>query len=458
METEGRGMNNRERNTLATYEARVRDAKKLAYEQIKPDLIAIFTAQRALLEPGAKASGLNPSDLVTSEWNPNIVGREIDAVLDKIRGHYPAIIQAAADKEAKDAAATTIALPSVPMEVQEKIFGRIRAELLAAGGWNEQRIADAGIKANFQVIDGNSMCWGTPSEYYEIIQSNEDGFILALGQNMPHEPGHELYLLNLHEADPAYRDQPVARINGYSTHEVCAMTMDGLGNTRKYYELAEPIIRDELRKANLGANIASLDADGPAWNAENLYLHSRKPQGQDWSSGTVDCVPQVAWRVKAERALLDGPMSVEEAVDNLPRLWADTMTEYTGEKHDPADFAAIEEDHWFTGMAGYFYAYLHGAMGAAMVHQKLNRDGLAKNDAKTLREYFEPFVSFLKTNINDKGRLNTPMDTLRAATGMEPGLDAFIARVTGGAFGEGGRNAPQAQAPGIAKPDSPRRA
>jgi Zn-dependent M32 family carboxypeptidase len=118
------------------------------------------------------------------------------------------------------------------------------------------------------------------------------------------------------------------------------------------------------------------------------------------------------------------------------------MTEYTGEKHDPADFAAIEEDHWFTGMAGYFWAYLHGAMGASMVHRKLNDDGLANNDAKTLKAYFAPFVSFLKTNINDKGRLNTPMDTLRAATGMEPGLDPLIAKVTGGAFGAAPMPAP----------------
>jgi Zn-dependent M32 family carboxypeptidase len=390
-------------------EHQMREEKKNAFEQTKAMLVPMMEQKRLLLSPASKALGIPVSEVALREWNPAIKSADIDRIFESVKSSYPEFYAKAETIAKNNTPEPALPLPLVPIADQKRLFMRLRDTVLESAGWDQSRMKEAGINSHFSLHKGGlSMCWGAPQEQYMVVAASNKNLMAGVFNTM-HESGHLAYLLGLTEMDKSLKGQPVAQINGYGTHEVSAMTNEAITADKKFFELVAPIIREELH------------VDGPEWSAENLYRISQRQESTDWSAGGIDCIPEVAWRVKASRLLLDGPGKVEDAVDAIPHLWAKTMEEYTGKPHDPADFS-FEEDHWVTDMESYFYAYAHGAMGAALVCDKTKRSLPEEKTAETLVDYLRPYTDTLRQDIHLKGRVSDPIAMLEQGMGRK--LDA----------------------------------
>ncbi len=393
----------RQQNRLATYKVRLQAATDIAFQEMKALMIPQVEAKRVLLRKASLELGIPPSEVALREWNPGAREKDIDHRFESVRAVYPRLMETAEAKKKEES--KILPLPPIDVKKQEKLLIRLRNEIISAGGYDPREMEADGIKSHFELSEGLGACWGTPAEHYMVVYAEEKNPLKGV-MYVAHETGHLLQMLGLRKMGGAYHDQPVGRINGYGVYEISAMTMDILTSGRKFFELAAPIIREEL------------GVSGPEWEAENLYRLAQRKESTDWSAGGLDCLPEVAWRDKARKILYNSDLKVADAIDCIPHIWAETMTEYTGQFHEPKDFL-WEEDHPFTDMFGYYEAYMAGAEGAAIISQIVQKRGFDDSKATTLKELVAPYAAVLQEHIHSKGRSYPPAETMERALKAE---------------------------------------
>jgi carboxypeptidase Taq len=295
-------------------------------------------------------------------------------------------------------------------------------------GLTPENLRARGITIRRPELYPTGFCWGSIADVRLAVEAYEDRPLKVI-QNGMHEYGHLVYLMALAGNPPKISGQPVGQVTGYGLHEVSAMFFEFAGQKRKFFELAAPLIRKEF-----GAR----DGD-PAWSAENLYRNANNPSldSMEWGGCELSLMPQMAWRTLAERRILDNEMTVAELSD----FRAKTMAKMTGlpekDLDDPSQ--VFDSSHWAGEEYGYFYAYITGGIGAAMLHEKLERErGTQLEAARTLEEYLKIHRDFMHENIYKYASLYKPQELLEKALGQAPSLDAYIRhleRGTRGAFG-----------------------
>ncbi len=126
-------------------------------------------------------------------------------------------------------------------------------------------------------------------------------------------------------------------------------------------------------------------------------------------------------RYGVERALITG----ELAVDDLPAAFNAAVAELLGVTVPDDRRGCLQDIHWHGGAYGYFPMYLVGAMTAAQLFAAASETNPAVRSALGSGD-FRPLVSWLRTNIHERGSL-TDRDTLvRDATGAPTGSAAFL--------------------------------
>ena len=386
-----------------------------AFEKQKPVLLSIFKLRRDIACGTADLRGVDISEVLLDEWNPGATNAQVDAFMNSAKEQYRYHL-----KGMKDYLQTInepAPLPVLDMSEEEyrqsaaALFKDMRDTILEASGWNQSALEKAGIKKPELDLLPNPFCWGSPQDIRIAIEDgssiSEDKRIRLMAgiTNAMHEiGGHMTYLLSLNKQDEALRKQPVGQLNGYSTHEVAAMYFDQLSGRPEFLKFMPELIKKHF---------------GVDWPLEDLHAHMNRPdlEKMGWGSSELALLPSMAWRIKAERHMLDAPnnKALKERLNDLPKIWADTMTEWTGVRPDPKHFMVCET-HWFDRQMGYFYAYVHGTVGAASLHQKYEKD-LASNFAKadgTLKSFLARHIQKLSTDIYSKAsqqRVVTPGTT-----------------------------------------------
>lgn len=426
------------------------------------DAPAAFAAQKAPLENAlaliretvaepARRMGVKPSEAALDLLNPGVTNAMIDTALAKMKPGYPALV--AAIQAQDNVTPPPLPVPDIPAPVQQRIFSRIRDEMLAAAGWDDAKIKAAGVTIAPLQSTQTGFCWGSNKDITLSIETTEDKLYLGLG-NTWHEVGHMLYLLNMSTLPPQAQGRPVGQFNGFGVHETAAMFMEQAGLRLKAMQLVAPIIHDELAKAKAAGELPpGFNVNDPGLSAANLHAQANRPKLDDmeWGTSELALPPNMAWRTLALRKLIDNEM----AVDDLPQFWADTMTDWTGTDHDPADFR-IGESHIFEGLGGYFYAYLTGAFNAAEMQRQIAPAAAAADTAlpagADLSAYVKLYSDTLKTRIFDNASKYSALDTLsRAIGGRDPNDPAaYMARLTAAA--QDNMPAPDMLAAGTAPP------
>ena len=428
------------------------DAPTAFAAQKKPLESALALIRESVAEP-ARRMGVKPSEAALDLLNPGVTNTMIDAALAKMKTGYPALISAV--QAQSNITPAPLPVPEIPADVQQRIFSRIRDEMLAAAGWDDTKIKAAGVTVAPLQSTQTGFCWGSNKDITLSIETYEDKLYLGLG-NTWHEVGHMLYLLNMSTLPAQAQGRPVGQFNGFGAHETAAMFMEQAGLRLKAMQLVEPIIRDELTKAQSAGELpAGFGINDPGLSAENLHAQANRPKLDDmeWGTSELALPPNMAWRVLALRKLIDNDMTVDEP----PQFWADTMKDWTGIAHDAADFR-VGESHIFEGLGGYFYAYMTGAFNAAEMQRQIAPSAIAADKAlpasADLSAYVKLYSDTLKTRLFDQASKHSALDTLRNAIGGGDPNDpsAYMARVSAAA--QDGMPAPDMVAAGTprAKP------
>lgn len=118
-------------------------------------------------------------------------------------------------------------------------------------------------------------------------------------------------------------------------------------------------------------------------------------------------------RYDIERKLMAG----ETSVDDLPKLWNDSMEEYLGIRPNSNSDGVLQDVHWSGGMIGYFPTYALGSAYSAQIYYTMKKDlDLGKlvkdNNIKQINEW-------LKNKIHKFGASKTPKELILEVTGEE---------------------------------------
>jgi carboxypeptidase Taq len=189
----------------------------------------------------------------------------------------------------------------------------------------------------------------------------------------------------------------------------------------KYFSLAAPMIR-------MAAGASSRDR---GFSAENMFRLATYPVPSElttWGASDFAHLPQMAWRIRAERRILDGDMEVAD----IAPFRAATLAKFTGlpEAHfsDIADI--FDTSHWAGEEYGYFPAYVFGAAAAAQLREKLLRErGAEIAAAQSLADYLRIHYEFMNEHIYRHASLYKPRDLLARALGEKISIDANLRRL-----------------------------
>ncbi|UWQ80915.1 carboxypeptidase M32 [Leisingera sp. S132] len=130
----------------------------------------------------------------------------------------------------------------------------------------------------------------------------------------------------------------------------------------------------------------------------------------------------IMMRFGLERALMSGDLAVKD----LEAAWNDRFEADFGYAVDKPSNGCLQDVHWSVGLFGYFPTYTLGNVYAGCLYQALRRDvpGL---DAEVAEGNTDGATNWLKENLQQHGGLRSPRDTIRHASGMEPGHAPLLA-------------------------------
>jgi carboxypeptidase Taq len=129
----------------------------------------------------------------------------------------------------------------------------------------------------------------------------------------------------------------------------------------------------------------------------------------------------VVLRFELERDLFAGTL----AIADLPAAWNDGMQRLLGIRPTNDAEGVLQDIHWAMGAFGYFPTYTLGNLYAAQLHEKAAAD-LGDLDAAIGRGELVPLRDWLREKVHRHGRRLRPAELIRAATGSDPGPDAFL--------------------------------
>ncbi|MBI1949665.1 MAG: carboxypeptidase M32 [Deltaproteobacteria bacterium] len=224
-----------------------------------------------------------------------------------------------------------------------------------------------------------------------------------------HEAGHALYEQGL---DPAHDGTPVGEARSIAVHESQSRLWEnlvgrGLPWWRHHYPLVRALFPEALHDVELDAfhrainrvapSLIRVEADEVTYN-----LH-------------------IAVRVRLERALIDGSLSVEA----LPGAWNDEYRRALGLTPPDDANGCLQDVHWSCGAFGYFATYALGNVYAAQLMEAA-RAALPMLDEAVARGDQAPLVAWLVDKVHRRGSIGRGARIIEDATGRPPDAAAFL--------------------------------
>jgi len=150
-----------------------------------------------------------------------------------------------------------------------------------------------------------------------------------------------------------------------------------------------------------------------SWDENMLYraINIARPSLIRIEADELTYSLHVMVRYELEKAMMAGDIKV----DDLPELWADKYDELIGKRPGNLAEGVLQDVHWSMGAVGYFPSY---AIGTAYGAQMMNTIKKSIDvDAAVRNEDLSPVTGWLSDNVHVKGRLLSPDDLLKQATG-----------------------------------------
>jgi len=153
----------------------------------------------------------------------------------------------------------------------------------------------------------------------------------------------------------------------------------------------------------------------PSWDEEMLYRASNiaRPSLIRIEADELTYSLHVMVRYELEKAIISGDVKASE----LPGLWDDKYEELIGVRPGNLAVGVLQDVHWSCGLVGYFPTYAVGTAYGAQLFAAMRKCvdvGAAVSGAD-----LSPINGWLNENVYRHGRLLTPNELLKLATGEQ---------------------------------------
>ena len=346
----------------------------------------------------AEALGVLPYEALLDQYEPGIRVTDIDRLFGDLAEFLPGFLHNVLESQASAGGAEALAGP-FDLEAQRQLG----MDLMSHVGFDfDHGRLDVSL---------HPFCGGVPDDVRITTRYNEYDFAHSL-MGVLHETGHAMYERGLPEE---WRFQPVGQARGMAMHESQSLLIEmQVCRGQEFLSFAAPLMR------------RAFDADGPAWQQENLYrLYTKvRPDFIRVDADEVTYPAHIILRYRLERALIDGALSVAD----LPAAWNAAMGELLGLTPSSDRDGCLQDIHWYDGAFGYFPTYTMGALAAAQIFAAANQQNSEIKPA-IARGDFAPLMCWLRANIHGRASLSGTDDILREATGEPLGTGAFKAHL-----------------------------
>ena len=226
---------------------------------------------------------------------------------------------------------------------------------------------------------------------------HEDNLLSSI-YSIIHESGHAIYEQNMSEDMERYS---LADCPSMGMHE---------SQSRLYENM---ICRSRAFAGQLLPKLRGQFDYFAAWDEEMLYraINIARPSLIRIEADELTYSLHIMVRYELEKALVKGDIRAA----GLPELWADKYEEFLGIRPDNLADGVLQDVHWSGGSVGYFPSYAVGsAYGAQIMHtikKTVDIDAVIRNGN------LSPVTEWLKENIHRHGKIMSPDELLKQATG-----------------------------------------
>ncbi|HEY7967150.1 MAG TPA: carboxypeptidase M32 [Solirubrobacteraceae bacterium] len=224
-----------------------------------------------------------------------------------------------------------------------------------------------------------------------------------------HEFGHALYDS---QVDPALEHTPLCTGVSSALHESQSRLWENMvGRSRAGAEFLLPRLREEI-----GGPFAAMDA-------EELYrrVNVVRPSLIRVEADEVTYALHIILRFELELELFNGTLQAED----LAQAWRERAPHYIGVEVPDDAHGVLQDIHWAFGGFGYFPTYALGNLIAAMLWARIGVD-IPDIDARIANGDCAPLREWLREHVHRFGRMLTPAQTLRRATGADIAVEPFL--------------------------------
>jgi len=149
------------------------------------------------------------------------------------------------------------------------------------------------------------------------------------------------------------------------------------------------------------------------WNEDMLYraINIARPSLIRIEADELTYSLHIMVRYELEKALITGDIKVAD----LPGLWSDKYNEIIGIRPGNLAEGVLQDVHWSMGAVGYFPSYAVGTAYGAQLMNSIRKS--VDVEAAIRNEDLSPITGWLSDNVHKQGRLLTPDELLKKATG-----------------------------------------
>lgn len=382
---------------LATAIARVTSAAQGTWAQARADedvaaflpvLEEVVSLKRE--EGAALAQGGDIYDAMVEDYEPYTTGAQIAAIFDQMRPRLVALRAAVLERPEPQAL-------SGSFDAQDQM--RLSQKLAEAFGYdlNRGRIDKA----------VHPFSSGSGSDVRITTRTSESDPFNCFYSTI-HEVGHAAYEQGI---DPAYALTPLGQGVSMGVHESQSRIYENqLGRSRAFTGW----LYGQMVETFGDFGIADADAFYATVNrVHNGYIRTEADE--------VQYNLHIMLRFDLERALMAGDLQVSD----LEAAWNDRFKADFGYAVDRPSNGCLQDVHWSVGLFGYFPTYSLGNVYAGCLNQAL-RAAVPGLDAQLAQGDTSAATGWLRENLQRYGGLYAPRDTIRRASGQEPGPEPLL--------------------------------
>ena len=360
------------------------------FRAFAPALTEIVKLRRE--EAAALAAGGDLYDALLNDYEPGMTGAAVEELFADLR---PGLVSL----RERILGATRV-MPAIDREFPEEGQLRLSRELALAFGYDlvHGRIDKAVHPfSSGSGLDVRITTRTNPRDPFNCFYSTI------------HEVGHAAYEQGI---DRAFLLTPLGRGASMGVHESQSRIYENqLGRSRAF----TAFLYNRMR--------ATFDDFGIP-DAEAFYeaVNAVRPGFIRTEADEVHYNLHILMRFDLERALIEGLLDVAD----LPEAWNARFEADFGVKVDKPSHGVLQDVHWSAGLFGYFPTYTLGNVYAGCLHEAL-RAAIPDLDAQLMEGDTAAATGWLRENLQRFGGLREPRETIRAATGREPGVGPLLA-------------------------------